>query len=104
MAAERQSPSPHDVDAALATVVGILRTLTADYGIDIPLDPTLEFQASLELDSVDLAQLAAELWSHYDSRVNLAEYCSQLDFDAIARLSLGDIARYVASATQPEPR
>jgi acyl carrier protein len=104
MAAQLPIPAQHDIDAALATVVGILRTLTADYGIDIPLDPTLEFQASLELDSVDLAQLAAELWSHYDSRVNLAEYCSQLDFDTIATLSLGDIARYVASVTQPDPR
>lgn len=91
---------PADVHAALETVVGVLRELTADYGIDIPLDPTLELQASLELDSIDLAQLSAELWTLYSGRVNLAEYCSRLDFDTIARLSLGDLARYVADATR----
>ena len=96
------NPLLPDEQAALATVVGILRALTADYGIEIPLDPTLQLQASLELDSIDLAQLSAELWSHYEARVNLAEYCSRLDFDAIAKLSLGDIAHYVAQAIRPD--
>jgi len=91
------TPLSPDEQAALETVVTMLRELTADYGIDIPLDPALELQGSLELDSIDLAQLSAELWSHYDARVNLAEYCSRLDFEAIAQLSLGDIARYVAA-------
>jgi acyl carrier protein len=93
------TPLSPDEQVALKTVVTMLRELTSDYGIDIPLDPTLELQGSLELDSIDLAQLSAELWSRYDARVNLAEYCSRLDFEAIAALSLGDIARYVAAAT-----
>ncbi|HEY4145731.1 hypothetical protein [Pinirhizobacter sp.] len=87
-----------DEMAALETVVVILRELTADYDIDIPIDPNLELQDGLGLDSIDLAQLSAELWTRYDARVNLAEHCSRLEFDAIARFSLGDIARYVASA------
>jgi acyl carrier protein len=88
-----------DETAALETVVLILRELTADYGIDIPLAPHLELQDGLGLDSIDLAELSAELWTRYDGRVNLAEHCSRLEFDAIARFSLGDIARFVASAT-----
>lgn len=95
------SPLLPDEQAALETVVTVLRELTADYGIDIQLDPSLQLQASLELDSIDLAQLSAELWSHYGAGVNLAEYCSRLDFEAIAELSLGDIARYIAAAMRP---
>jgi acyl carrier protein len=93
-----------DETAALETVVLILRELTADYGIDIPLAPDLELQDGLGLDSIDLAQLSAELWTRYDSRVNLAEYCSHLEFDVIARFSLGDIAKYVASTTRAPGR
>lgn len=94
------TPLSPDEQIALETIVAMLRELTVDYDIEIPLDPALELQGSLELDSIDLAQLSAELWSHYGARVNLAEYCSRLDFEAIAALSLGDIARYVADATR----
>jgi len=88
-------------DAALATVVSLLRDLTADYQISIPHDPCIELQGTLGLDSIDVTQLSSDLQSHYGPAVNLAEYCSQLDLDAIYRLTLGDIARYVASRLNP---
>ena len=84
-------------DAVLGTVVSLLRDLTTGYAISIPHDPCIELQGTLGLDSIDLTQLSSDLQSHYGTEVNLAEYCSQLDLDAIYRLSLGDIARYVAS-------
>jgi len=86
-------------DAALGKVVSILRDLTSDYGIDIPHDPLAVLQGSLGLDSMDLAQLSFELQNLYGPGVNLAEYCSRLELDAILSLSLGDIARYVAESS-----
>ena len=88
-------------DAALATVVSLLRDLTADYDISIPHDPSIELQGTLGLDSIDVTQLSSDLQSHYGPAVNLAEYCSQMDLDAIYHLTLGDIARYVASRLDP---
>ncbi|WP_250626535.1 phosphopantetheine-binding protein [Pinirhizobacter soli] len=88
-------------DAALATVVSLLSDLTADYDISIPHDPYVELQGSLGLDSIDVTQLSSDLQSHYGPTVNLAEYCSRLDLDAIYHLSLGDIARYVTSVHSP---
>lgn len=88
-------------DAALATTVALLRDLTADYDISIPHDPHVELQGMLGLDSIDVTQLSSDLRSHYGPAVNLSEYCSQLDLDAIYRLTLGDIARYVASKLDP---
>ena len=88
-------------DAALATVVSLLRDLTVDYHISIPHDPCIELQGALGLDSIDVTQLSSDLQSHYGPAVNLAEYCSQLDLDAIYHLTLGDIARYVASRLNP---
>jgi acyl carrier protein len=89
-------------DAALGTVVSLLRDLTSDYGINIPHDPSVVLQGSLGLDSIDIAQLSFELENFYGSSVKLAEYCSRLELDAISGLSLGDIARYVASTNKSE--
>jgi acyl carrier protein len=77
-------------------VASILREVITDYCLDISLSPDTTIQSDLDLESFDVVRFGLALSRRYGEGVNLANYLSELDFELILKLTLGDISRYVA--------
>jgi acyl carrier protein len=83
-------------EAIFLEIADLLRNVITDYCIDMPLMPETSIQADLDLESFDVVRFGLALTERYGTRVNIADYLSQMDFESVAQLTLGDIAEYVA--------
>ncbi|MFE0043035.1 acyl carrier protein [Streptomyces albireticuli] len=82
--------------AALTRVIEALDVVLEDFPPD-PGTVTMEtrFVEDLDLQSIDLVALTAELRSHYGERVDFPAYFASLDIDRIADLSVGDLVHHI---------
>ncbi|MCC3774871.1 acyl carrier protein [Streptomyces sp. UNOB3_S3] len=84
-----------------ATAVLTRVTEALDVVLDgFPPDPgtvTMEtrFVDDLDLESIDLVTLTAELRSQYGERVDFPAYFASLDIDRIADLTVGDLVHHI---------
>jgi acyl carrier protein len=94
-----RAPLATDADTVMADIVGMLRTLLEEYGLDeaeIGRDTT--FHDDLELESIDLVALSGSLREHYGDRVNFAEFVADLELDEIIALTVGQLVDYVVAS------
>jgi acyl carrier protein len=70
-------------------------------GIEITMDST--FQEDLELESIDLVELAGQLETRYGGRVNFAEFIADLDLDEIIELTVGRLVDFVVVCLRRTP-
>jgi acyl carrier protein len=89
-------------EAIFQEVANILKAVTTDYCIDFPLRPETTIQSDLDLESFDIVRFGLALSERYGGKVNLSNYLSELDLELLVKLTLGDVAHYVAQQTTPE--
>ncbi|MFJ5264830.1 acyl carrier protein [Streptomyces sp. NPDC088387] len=94
------TPSPHNEEAVLAEIAGLLHRLLEDeHGVDdIEIGMTTTFNRDLELESIDLVALAGLLQERYGERVNFAEFLADMEFDEIIELTVGRLVEYVVQS------
>ncbi|MGW0523644.1 phosphopantetheine-binding protein [Crossiella sp. NPDC003009] len=86
-------------EAVLSDITVMLHKVLGEYGFDeveVRMDST--FHDDLELESIDLVALAAELEERYGSRVNFAEFIAELELEQIIALTVGQLVDYVVGA------
>lgn len=88
-------------DAVFSEVSEILMALIDDYCVDFPLLPETTIQSDLDLESFDIVRFGLALSERYGERVNMSVYLSEMDFEQLPKLTLGDIARYVTQQVHP---
>jgi acyl carrier protein len=91
--AHPEAPTEQEV---LAELAGMLAAVLAEYGLDqseVTMDS--RFTDDLELESVDLVTLAAQLTERWGEGVNFADFIAGMELDEIIDLTVGQLARYV---------
>lgn len=104
MSIDMTAPAAADQDSVLADITGMLRVLFEDYGLDdIDITMDTKFHDDLELESIDLVGLSAQLRDHYGDRVNSAAFIAERGLHEIIRLTVGDLVEYImVSLREPE--
>ncbi|MFD8419569.1 acyl carrier protein [Streptomyces sp. NPDC059466] len=89
------SPAP-DTATVLADISAILRVVLEEYGLD-DFEITMEtsFHDDLELESIDLVTLSAQLREFYGERVNFAAFIADRGLEEIIELTVGDLVGHV---------
>jgi acyl carrier protein len=83
----------------------ILRRVREEYELTDAVEVTMQttFQEDLELESIDLVELAAQLDARYGSRVNFAEFIADLELDEIIQLTVGRLVDFVVACLSSTP-
>lgn len=95
---ERTTAAP-DQETVLADISVILRAVLEEYGLDdseIALDTS--FHDDLELESIDLVTLSAQLREFYGERVNFAAFIADRGLEEIIALTVGDLVGHVVDS------
>lgn len=88
-----------DETTVLADISAILHTLLEEYGLDdYEITPETSFHDDLELESIDLVTLSAQLREHYGERVNFAAFIADRGLEEIIALKVGDLIAYVVDS------
>lgn len=83
----------------------ILQRVREEYELGDTVEITMRtrFQEDLELESIDLVELAGHLDARYGSRVNFAEFIADLELDEIIQLDVGRLVDFVVACVRPAP-
>jgi acyl carrier protein len=88
-----------DQPTVLAEIAADLRAVLDEYGIDeAEIGMATRFHDDLELESIDLVELAAKLRARYGERVNFAEFIAGMELTEIIELSVGRLVEYVVES------
>ena len=89
----------------LREISAILEQVRRDGDLGDPIEITMEttFQEDLELESIDLVELAGHLNERYGSQVNFAEFLADLELDEIIALTVGRLAEFVVACLRESP-
>lgn len=68
-----------------------------ELGGDTEITMETTFQEDLELESIDLVELAAQLETRYGGRVNFAEFLAGLELEEIIELTVGRLVEHIVS-------
>ncbi|MFF2379064.1 acyl carrier protein [Streptomyces sp. NPDC058108] len=95
----RSAPTPApapDAATVLADLSAVLRVVLEEYGLD-DFEITMEtsFHDDLELESIDLVTLSAQLREFYGERVNFAAFIADRGLEEIIGLTVGDLVGHV---------
>lgn len=88
----------HEISCILA---GVLEEYELDGRIEITMNTT--FQEDLELESIDLVELAGQLQTRYGGRVNFAMFIADMDLDEIIDLTVGRLVDFVVACLRQAP-
>jgi acyl carrier protein len=92
-----------DEQTVLADITQLVGIVLEDIGaVDIEITPETTFRDDLDLESIDLVALGAQLGERYGDRVNFAEFVADLDLDAIIALTVGDLVEYVLASLRAQ--
>ncbi|MCC9307898.1 phosphopantetheine-binding protein [Kitasatospora sp. RB6PN24] len=97
---DRQPPGEQEV---LAEITRMLAAVLDEYGLDeseVTMDS--RFTDDLELESIDLVTLAAQLQERWGERINFAEFLAGMELDEIIGLTVGRLVEYVVARLRPE--
>lgn len=83
----------------------ILERVRGEYELSVAPEITMDsrLQEDLELESIDLVELAAQLDARYGSRVNFAEFIAQLELDEIIGLTVGRLVDFIVACLHSAP-
>jgi acyl carrier protein len=97
---DQQPPTEQEV---LAAITRMLAAVLDEYGLDeseVTMDS--RFTDDLELESIDLVTLAAQLQERWGERINFAEFLAGMELDEIIGLTVGRLVDYVVRRLQPQ--
>jgi acyl carrier protein len=90
-------PAAQDV---LDVVAALLRDVVGeDWIADVDITPELTFSRDLELESVELVELAERLQERYGERIDLAGWLSNREIEELVELRVGDVVDYITTQT-----
>jgi acyl carrier protein len=89
----------------LREISAILRRVREEYELTDTVEITMDtrFQEDLELESIDLVELAGHLDARYGNRVNFAEFIADLELEEIIELDVGRLVDFVVACLRPAP-
>ena len=93
-------------------MVESLRSLTTQDGPDggngaapgFTITPATRLEQDLQLESIDVIDLAETLRRRYGDRVDLLGHLAGLGIDELIAFTVGDVVTYVMSTVEPEAR
>ena len=92
--------SPHQ-EATLALVIDHIRnTVNEDWIADYDIERGTRFNDDLELESIEFVKIAEALQAHYGTRLAIIDWLSGKSIHELIGLSVGDLADYIAAATE----
>jgi acyl carrier protein len=92
-----------DTQATPDEVVAVLLDLLAglvgqDYVEEMEVGRATRFEADLELESMEVAELAEQLMARYGDSVDFVAWFADMELDQLIELSLGDVARFIVAS------
>jgi acyl carrier protein len=85
--------------AALATVEGLLaEVIGQDYYEELEVGPESSFSADLELESVEILQLAEGLINAYGGQIDFIGWFAGMEFEQLVELTVGTLVSFIVSA------
>lgn len=76
----------------------------AAYVEEMEVGPDTRFEADLELESMEIAELAEQLMARYGDQVDFVAWFADMEMDQLVDLSIGDVTEFiVGSLNAPEP-
>ncbi|MFI1968587.1 acyl carrier protein [Streptomyces cinnamoneus] len=92
-------PTTVDEAGVLAEITDVLRRVLDDLELeDIPVTPDTRFVEDLDLESIDLVTLTAELRARYGERVDFPAFFASLELSEIIGLTVGRLVRHIVGS------
>jgi len=92
-------PSSPAWQAVLDTVVGIIGGIVGEVYLEgLGVGPETRFESDLDLESMEIVQLAEELMARYDGRVDFVAWFATMELDDIIDLSLGQVVSFIVAS------
>ena len=100
-----ETTAPVTEAAVLTEISGMLRALLDEYGLDdVEITLDTKFHEDLELESIDLVSLSADLKERYGDEVNFAEFIAGFDLEEIIAMSVGQLVDHVVVSLREAAR
>ena len=94
----REAAPTEGFDAVYARVIAVLTGIVGeDYLESLDVNPETRFEADLELESMEIVQLADELIEFYGSRVDFIGWFAEMDLDALVDLSIATVVDFIVT-------
>lgn len=82
----------------LNTVAAFIREIIGeDYIDDIEIKPETTFADDLEMESIEIVELAEKVRDYYGETVDFADWISGKELDDIINLTIGEVVDYIKS-------
>jgi acyl carrier protein len=90
-------------DDVYAVLIEALTGLVGqEYVEEMEVGPDSRFEADLELESMEIAELAEQLMDRYGAEVDFVAWFADMDLDQLIELSVGDVARFIVASLAGE--
>lgn len=90
-------------DGVYAVLIEALTGLVGqDYVEEMEVGPDSRFEADLELESMEIAELAEQLMDRYGSDVDFVAWFAEMELEQLIELSLGDVVRFIVASLNGE--
>jgi len=100
-----ETTAPVTEAAVLNEIAGMLRVLLDEYGLDdVEITRDTKFHEDLELESIDLVSLSADLKERYGNEVNFAEFIAGFDLEEIIAMTVGQLVDHVVVSLRAAAR
>jgi acyl carrier protein len=91
-------------DGIFATVMEVIAGIVGeDYIIDLQVEADTRFEADLELESIEIVQLAEELIARYEGRVDFVSWFASMELDDLIELSVGELVEFIFESLDADP-
>ena len=92
-------------DEVYAVLVDALTGLVGqDYVEEMGVGPDSRFEADLELESMEIAEMAEQLMERYGSDVDFVAWFAEMELEQLIELSVGDVTRFIVASLNGERR
>jgi acyl carrier protein len=91
-------------DDVYAVLIGVLTGLVGDaYVEEMEVGPASRFEADLELESMEIGELAEQLMARYGAKVDFVAWFADMELDQLVDLSIGDVVRFIVDSLAGAP-
>ena len=98
-----ETTAPIDLDTVgqdwndvYVTVLGLVAGIVGQVYLDgLDVGPATRFEGDLDLESMEIVQLAEELLAHYGERVDFVGWFAAMDLDDIIDLSIAQLVTFI---------
>lgn len=96
-------PGPSTDTGTASSILDEVRDLLAEvigeeYVLDLDIELDTEFQADLEIESIEFVALAEKLLDRYGERVDFVAWLADKDIDDIIAMTVGDLVAFIETS------